>query len=98
MEYIHAVLLLNKLGKEINEASIKKVLEAAGAHPDEGRIKALLSAIEGVNITEVIKEASVPVAAPVAQSATSAKEDKKEERKEEKKAEENVSGLASLFG
>ncbi len=96
MEYIHAVLLLNKLGKDVNEASIKKVLEAAGAHPDEGRIKALLSAIEGVNISEVIKEASMPVAAATAQTAV--KEERKEEKKEEKKAaEQNVSGLASLF-
>ncbi len=97
MEYIHAVLLLNKLGKEVNEASIKKVLEAAGAHPDEGRIKALLSALEGVNISDVIKEAAIPIAAPVqtAQTAAPAKEEKKEEKKT---SEQNVSGLASLFG
>ena len=97
MEYIHAVLLLNKLGKDVNEANVKRVLEAAGAHPDEGRIKALLSAIEGINISEVIKEASIPVAAAPAQTATVAQP--KEEKKEEKKAaEQNVSGLASLFG
>ena len=93
MEYVHAVLLLNKLGKAVNEANVKKVLEAAGAHPDEGRIKALLSAIEGVNISEVIKEASIPVAVASAPAAI------KEEKKEEKKAaEQNVSGLDSLFG
>ena len=98
MEYIHAVLLLNKLGKEVNETSIKRVLEAAGVHPDEGRIKALLSAIEGINISDVIKEASIPVAAAQAQTIL-AKEEKKEEKKEDKKAaEQNVSGLASLFG
>ncbi|MAG47205.1 50S ribosomal protein P1 [archaeon] len=102
MEYIHAVLLLNKLGKEVNEASVKKVLEAAGATPDDGRIKALLSAIDGVNITDVIKDASVPAAAAPAQSSGEAKEESKEEKKEDKEekktAEENASGLASLFG
>ena len=81
MEYIHAVLLLNKLGKEVNEASVKKVLEAAGATPDEGRIKALLSAIEGVNISDVIKEASVPVASAPTQAASETKEESKEEKK-----------------
>lgn len=96
MELIHCALLLNKAGKEINEANVKKVLDAVGLKEDEGRIKALITALEGVDIEEVIKEASVmPVATQVAQQ----QEVKKEEKKEEKKSDESASiGLSSLFG
>lgn len=92
-------MLLNALGQKINEENVKKVLESAGAKADEAKIKALVSALEGVNINEVIKQAAtMPVAAPVA--AKEKVEEKKEEKKEDegKKAEEAASGLASLFG
>jgi large subunit ribosomal protein L12 len=95
MEYIHAALLLNKLGKPINEVNVKKVLESAGAHIEEAKVKALVSALENVDIEKVVKEASVmPVAAqPVQQEV------KKEEKKEEKKSEETAAaGLGALFG
>jgi len=96
MELIHCALLLNKAGKEINEHNVKKVLEAAGIHEDEGRIKALVTALEGVNIEEVIKEASVT---PVAQTQPVQQEVKKEEHKEEKKSDESAAvGLSALFG
>ncbi|NCN39435.1 MAG: 50S ribosomal protein P1, partial [Candidatus Aenigmarchaeota archaeon] len=31
MEYIYSAMLLHSSGKEINEANVKKVIEAAGA-------------------------------------------------------------------
>ena len=97
MEYIHTALLLNKLGKQINETNVKKVLESAGAHVEEAKAKALVSALEGVDIEKVIKEASVIPAASVQQVAQ--QEVKKEEKKEEKKSEEAAAaGLGSLFG
>ena len=43
MEYIYAALLLHKTGKTVDEAHVKKVLEAAGTHVEEGRVKALLA-------------------------------------------------------
>ena len=97
MELIHTALLLNKAGREVNEANVKKVLDAAGIHEDEGRIKALVIALEGVNIEEVVKEASnMPVMA--AQPAQQ-QEAKKEEKKEEKKADESTAvGLGALYG
>ena len=96
MEYIYAGLLLHKAGKPINEANVKKVLEAAGVHVDEGRVKAMVAALDGVNIDQAIKDAAaVPVAAP---SAAHAPEAKKEEQKEEKPKEEATVGLGSLFG
>ncbi|MDP3918326.1 MAG: 50S ribosomal protein L12, partial [Nanoarchaeota archaeon] len=50
MEYIYAGLLLFRAGKDINEANVKKVLDAAGVAADDGRIKALVAALDGVNI------------------------------------------------
>ena len=97
MELIHCALLLNKAGKEVNEANVKKVLEAAGVKPEEGRVKALVSALDGVNIDEAIKEASTMqmAAAPAAPVQAAKKEEKKEEKKDETAA---AAGLGSLFG
>ena len=77
MEYVYAAMLLHKAGKEITEHSVKKVLEAAGAKVDEARVKALVAALEGVNIEEAIKKAAI---APVAAAAShAAPAEKKEE-------------------
>ncbi len=96
MEYIHTALLLQKVGKEVNENNVKKVLEAAGAHAEEAKIKALVSALDGVDVEKIIKEASVM---PVAAAQAAPQEAKKEEKKEDKKSEETAAaGLGSLFG
>ncbi|MBS3072260.1 50S ribosomal protein P1 [Candidatus Pacearchaeota archaeon] len=96
MEYIYAALLLFRAGKAIDESSVKKVLEAAGIKAEEGRIKALVAALDGVNIEQAIKEAAV--VAPVAAAPSAhAPEAKKEEKKEEKKEDAAV-GLGALFG
>ncbi|MBI2667772.1 50S ribosomal protein P1 [Candidatus Woesearchaeota archaeon] len=99
MEYIYSAMLLHKAGKEINEANIKKILESAGIKFEEARVKALVSALDGVNIDQAIKEAAVQQIAVAAQHPEKA--EKKEEKKaedEEKKAEEASAGLGSLFG
>ncbi len=97
MEYVYACMLLHEAKKEINEANIKKVVEAAGVKADDARVKALVAALEGVDIKKAIEEAAhVPVAAVSA--APSAAVHKKEEKKEEKSAETATAGLAGLFG
>ncbi|USN45492.1 MAG: 50S ribosomal protein P1 [Candidatus Woesearchaeota archaeon] len=100
MEYIYAAMLLHKAGKSIDEAGMKSVLTAAGIKADEGRIKAVIAALEGVDIEEAIKNAqSMPVAAaPAAGGDASAA--KAEEPKEEKKEDEGAAaaGLGALFG
>ncbi|MFH1133317.1 MAG: 50S ribosomal protein P1 [Nanoarchaeota archaeon] len=100
MEYIYAAMLLHKAGHQVTEDTVKKVLEAAGAKPDQARIRALVAALDGVNIEEAIKKAAVaaPVAA-VAAPAAEKKEDKKKAVEEEKKSEEAAAaGLGALFG
>lgn len=95
MELIYASMLLHKLGKPITEDSVKKVIEAAGGTVNVNQIKALIAALQGVNIEEAIKKAAVPVAAPT----TEKKEAKVEEKKEEKVSEEKAAaGLSALFG
>lgn len=99
MEYVYSALLLHSAGKEVNETNVKKVLEGAGIKVDEARIKALVAALEGVNIEEVIKQAALPVVtAPAKEEKKAEEKEKPKPEEEEKKAEEAVSGLASLFG
>lgn len=96
MEYVYSALLLHKAGKQISEENIRKVLEATGIKADDAKIKALVAALEGVDIEQAIKEAAT-MHAP-------AEKAKVEEKKEEKKKEDEVSeekaaaGLGSLFG
>jgi large subunit ribosomal protein L12 len=99
MEYIYAAMLIHKAGGKVDEATVKKVLEAAGVKVNDARVKALIASLEGVNIDEAIKNAAVQVAAPVAVAPVG--ESKKEEKKvvEDKKSEEQAAaGLGALFG
>ena len=99
MEYVYAAMLLHKAGQEVNEANVKKVLEAASVKVDDARVKALVAALEGANIEEAIANASAVAAAPVAAAAPAA-EEKKEEKKEEEKKDDGAAaaGLGALFG
>ena len=99
MEYVYAAMLLHKSGQKVDEASVKKVLEAAGVKSDASRIKALVASLDGVDIDEAVSKAAVaPVAAAPAASAPveAAKEEKPKE--EEKAPEQAAAGLGSLFG
>jgi large subunit ribosomal protein L12 len=106
MENIYAAMLLHKAGKEINEASVTKVLEAAGITVDTIQVKALVASLSEVNIDEAIKAApammaAAPVAAAAGESkpAAAAPEDKKKKAEEEKAKEDAaLEGLGALFG
>ena len=100
MEYIYAALLLHKAGQKVEVDSVKKILEAAGVKVDEARAKALVAALEGVNIEEALKTAApAAVAAPAAGGAPAGAEKKAEKKEEKKKSEaEAAAGLGSLFG
>jgi len=101
MKYIYGALLLHSAGKEINEANVKKVVDATGEKADDAQVKALVAALKNVNIEEAISKAAMPVAtqvvaAPQAQAGGEKKEEEAESK--EKKEEEAAEGLAGLFG
>ncbi len=105
MEYIYSALVLHSAGKEITEEGVVSILKAAGVEPDTARVKALIAALDGVDIEEAMKTAAfaAPVAAAPAAAAAPAeggeqKEEKKEEEEEEVSEEEAAAGLGALFG
>ena len=105
MENIYAAMLLHKAGKEINEESVTKVLEAAGITVDAIQVKALVASLSEVNIEEAIKAAptmmaAAPVAAPAAEAKAAAPVEDKKKKAEEEKAKEEAAleGLGALFG
>ena len=105
MEYVYAALLLHSAGKDVTEDAIKNVVAASGVAADDVRIKALVAALEGVDIATVLSQAAaVPVAAAAAAPAAAAPaakaEAKAEEKEEDKEAaeESGVEGLGALFG
>ena len=81
MEYIYAAMILHSAEKDINEENVKSIIEAAGIEADDARIKALIAALEDVDIEEAMETsamAAAPVAAaPVAEAA--AEEEEEEE-------------------
>lgn len=104
MEYVYGAMLLHAAGKEITEGELTKVLKAPGIKVDEARVKALVSALEDVDIGEVIKQGIVapaavaPAAAAEAPAAEAPTEEEKKEDEEEKTEEEAMEGLGALFG
>jgi len=99
MENIYAALLLHKLGKEVNEENVKKVVVAAGAEVDDSQVKSLIASLKGVDIDKELESASLVAAAPAGGSAEgAAKEEKKEEKPKEEKKEAAAEGLSALFG
>lgn len=105
MEYVYAALLLHSAGKKVTDEAISAVIKAAGLEADPVRAKALVSALEGVNIDEAISKAAVAGVPAQAQAAAekepkAAEAPKKEEKpKEKEKTEESgMEGLGALFG
>jgi large subunit ribosomal protein L12 len=104
MEYVYAAMLLHSAGKDVSEENLTKVLGAPGIEVDEARVKALVAALEGVDIEDAIAQAAVApaaaapaaAAAPVAEAAEEAAEE--EEKEEEESEEEAMAGLGALFG
>jgi large subunit ribosomal protein L12 len=106
MEYVYSAMLLHAAGKDVDEAGLTKVLKAPGIKVDEARVKALVSALEDINIEEVISQAAfapaaaaaAPAAGAPAAEAVEAAPAEEEEKEEEKTEEEAMEGLGALFG
>ncbi|RAW44431.1 50S ribosomal protein P1 [Halorubrum sp. 48-1-W] len=109
MEYVYAALILNETGEEINEDNVTGVLEAAGVDVEESRVKALVAALEDVDIEEAIETAAAApaagAAAGAADEADEAEADDDEDEEEEAEADDDDEdegdggeGLGELFG
>lgn len=101
MEYVYAALLLHSAGKKVTDESVSAVIKAAGGEVDAVRAKALVSALDGVNIEEAIAKAAfaAPAAAAPAAAAAAAAPEKEEKHEDKGKAEESgMEGLGALFG
>jgi large subunit ribosomal protein L12 len=102
MEYVYAALLLHSAGKKVTEEGITAVVKAAGLDVEAVRAKALVSALEGVNIEEAISKAAFAApaaAAPAAAAApVEAEKPKTDEESKEKAEESGIEGLGALFG
>ncbi len=105
MEYVYAALLLHKAGKPVDENGVTSVLKTAGVNVNEARVKALVAALEGVNIDEAISKAAfaaapAPAAAAPAAGAPAHPEakPKEEEKKKEEEEATGMEGLSALFG
>jgi len=100
MEYIYAALLLNKLGQEVNEQNVTKMIQASGAQPNESQIKSLVASLKDVDIEKELETASLATvsAAPASAEGKTEGEKKPEAPKEEEKKEAAAEGLGALFG
>jgi large subunit ribosomal protein L12 len=113
MEYVYAALLLHESGDELNEDNITAVLDAAGVDVEQSRVKALVAALEDVDIEEALETAAaVPAAGGAAPAGgdddggDEAEADDGEAEAEEAEAEEeddgedeaDGEGLGNLFG
>ena len=101
MEYIYAAMILHSADKDINEENVQKIIEAAGIEADDARIKALIAALEDVDIEEAMETtamAAAPAAAPVAVEAVEEEEEEEEEEDEGAAEAEAAAGLGALFG
>lgn len=100
MEYIYAALLLHKLGQEVNEENVKKVIAATGSSADESKIKSLVASLNGVDIEKELENASLVSATPTSAPAEggASEDNKAEEKPKEEKKEAAAEGLSALFG
>jgi len=112
MEYVYAALILNETGEEINEDNVTAVLEAAGVDVEQSRVKALVAALEDVDIEEAIETAAAAPAAGGAaggaagdddddegdEAADEAEEEEAAEEEEDEDEEASGEGLGELFG
>lgn len=62
MRYLAAYLLLNSAGNVPNSENIKSVLESVGIEVDDEKVKAVLSALDGKSVEELVAEGSKKIA------------------------------------
>jgi len=100
MELVYAALTLNEAGKEVNEENLQAIVDAADLDVEDTEIKALVAALEDVDIEEAMETAVAAGAAPAPAADAGAEEDEEEEEEEEEDEadeDEAAEGLGDLF-
>jgi large subunit ribosomal protein L12 len=90
MQYIYASMVLHSAGADIDEDSVRKVMEAAGIEPDEYQLKSLIESLDGLDIDEFTK---LPEPVPVIETEEKQAEDEPDDDEDE----DEPSGLTQLF-
>lgn len=60
MEYVYAALVLERSDREINEVNLTAVLEAADVSVERSRVRALVAALEDVDLEAIEGSPTVP--------------------------------------
>jgi large subunit ribosomal protein L12 len=94
MEYVYAALILNESDEEINEQNLTDVLDAAGVDVEESRAKALVAALEDVEIEEAIEQGTAVPAGGAGGGGAGAPADGAEAGTEETEEAEEAEGEA----
>lgn len=101
MELVYAALTLHEAGKEVNEDNLEAIVDAADLDVEDSEIKALVAALEDVDIEEAMETAVAAGAAPAPAADAGAAEEEAEEEEEEEEDEasedEAAEGLGDLF-
>ncbi len=106
MELVYAALTLHEAGKEVKEDNLEAIVDAADLDVDDAEIKALVAALEDIDIEEAMETAVATgggAAAPAdtgggeAEAEEEADEEEEAEDEEEASEDEAAEGLGSLF-
>ncbi|PSH01563.1 MAG: 50S ribosomal protein P1 [Nanohaloarchaea archaeon SW_10_44_10] len=105
MELVYAALTLHEAGKEVDEENLQSIVEAADLDVEDSEVKALVAALEDVDIEEAMETAVAGGGAPAPSSGSSedsgeeAEEEEAEEEGDEDEADEDeaAEGLGDLF-
>lgn len=107
MELVYAALTLHESGQEVNEENLQAIVDAADLDVDETEIKALVAALEDVDIEEAMETAVATggAAAGGAAGGDAGGDEEGEEAEDEEEADdeddvdedEAAEGLGDLF-
>ncbi len=104
MELVYAALTLHEAGEEVTEDNLEAIVDAAGLDVDSSEVKALVAALEDVDIEEAMETAVAAGGAAAAPAADAAEEEAEEEEDEEDEEDEDAAseeeaaeGLGELF-
>ncbi|CCK72682.1 ribosomal protein P2 alpha KNAG_0L00590 [Huiozyma naganishii CBS 8797] len=104
MKYLAAYLLLNAAGNTADAENVKKVLTSVGVEIEDKKVSALIAAVEGKAVADLITEgteklSAVPAAGPATGAAAASGAAAGEAAAEEAAAEEEEESDADMgFG